>query len=253
MSLDTLLRSRSVLDTGGFGADDVAIRRAGHGDVRHRRIELQVMAVAQDEPVVGVVKQEALRETFDDGFAGAGFVQNNSSPDHRAVRLASRTRNRMSVFLASVAGDERGFDVPHGERFGGRQQPLAEFRPVVAAVCAEQRIGIGENFLRVDAEDVAGAFADVGIVDPFVGRDDALVQDDAWQAGQRGEALRRIKYVCAESSCCGWRGCAVELACPGAVGARLSEVMFRGIAVMANSFFEPSAGSGSTLPIPDKT
>ena len=114
----------------------------------------------------------------------------------------------------------------------------------------KQRVRIGENFLRVDAENVAGAFADVGIVDPFVGRDHALVQHDAWQAGQCVEKFvgRNTPCPVVVAGVFVW----VELACPGAVGARLSEAMFRGIAVIGKLVFEPSAGSGSTLPIPDK-
>ena len=142
------------------------------------------MTVAQDQPVIRAIQQKALRETLDHRLAGAGFVQDDPGPQHRTIRLALGPGDRMSVFLAAVAGDDGRFDVPGGEGFRGRDQAFSEPCLVLVAVAPEQRLGIRKNFRGRNAENVPRALADIGVADLLIGRDHALVHHHARQAGK---------------------------------------------------------------------
>lgn len=115
---------------------------ARDGNILERRVEVQEMTVAQDQAVIRAIQQKALRETLDHRLAGARFVQDDAGPQHRAIRLALGPGDRVSVFLAAVAGDDGRLDVPGGEGFRSREQPFSELCLVFIAVATEQRLGI---------------------------------------------------------------------------------------------------------------
>ena len=73
-----------------LGTDDVVEARAGIGKSFESRIELQIVAVADNQPVVRVIQNETLGDTFDDDLSGpfgGGPLRANSAS---LIRVASR-------------------------------------------------------------------------------------------------------------------------------------------------------------------
>ena len=79
------------------------------------------------------------------------------------VRLPLRSGDGVRIFLAPVARDDRGLDVPGGERLRGFDQPLAELGLVFGAMPAKQRILVGKHLLGRDAQR-RRQLQDVGLV-----------------------------------------------------------------------------------------
>ncbi len=181
-------------------------------------VEIEKVRVANDQLVGRIVQQEALRQAFHDGRAGArlhlgggglrlldaGRIQGDAGPQNRAVAQPLGPGDGVRVLDPPLRRDDRRFHVPGGEGLGGGKQALLERCLVFLAEGAEQDIGVLDDFRGRDAEELAGAFADVGVADVALRVDDALIDDAGNGRGERGEPVglrhgRRAGRACGEA------------------------------------------------------
>jgi hypothetical protein len=97
------------------GAENIFVFGSRHGNVVEGWKKIQHVAVSQDQLIISIKQQKSLRDTLDDRFANASFIQDNARPQHRSVGIAFGASNGMRILLAAVARYDRGFYVPYCE------------------------------------------------------------------------------------------------------------------------------------------
>src|SRR5215212_5590365 len=122
------------------------------------------MAVSDNQLVVSIVKQNALREALEECFARSGFVQYYAGPNDGAIVSPFGAGNSVGVLLATVGRYDRGFHIPHSQGLGCGDQPLPKFGSILGAMTAKQRFRVAQDLRSRNAEQFAGSFADVGVV-----------------------------------------------------------------------------------------